>query len=1508
MPKNNFTSNPLDEEEKKANTKKKQKIKGNYILEETIGEGAFAKVKLGKHIYTGEKVAIKILNKNKLFQDINESNSNDNILNDIKKIRKEINILKKLKHRNIIQLYEIMESKTNLYIIMEYCEGKELFDYIVNHKYLSEKEACFFFQQIIDGVEYLHLSKITHRDLKPENLLLDKNNRICISDFGLSTTSEEIDSLLETPCGTPSYAPPEMLRGDKYNGVLSDIWSCGIILYSMLVGSLPCAESKEELIYNNIMSHNYYFPDYISQEAIDLIENMLNINPNERFNFEQIKSHKWFNIIKPRLRPGIIFGVHKIPIDKKILEKVEEYGYDKKKCYESVKNNIYDTNSSIYYLLLKQSVDENKPSISDLFSDEYLKYIRDVNNWILPEKINDAIYKNYDIDSNNFNIFTTMKVYTINNYTMNNNEDFEAIPEESNKENESLNESYFNLNNNNNKKDEESKKIFFNNLTENNNNNIIYYNNKEIENEKKRVNILLKKNKDIKSKKERFIKSMTNDLKKRKTINYNKNKGKKNNNKDVKNKMAHKKIFSDIIKNIHIENNFNTEQIKSTIFNEKYNKNVNNSEEKKVIKKTPDKKLKILLKKKLLFYNTKNKNNVLLLQKQENKTIDNNLNQKSLYKTQHSTNNIKDINNMFSSSNLNIETKNIKTKKIPKSSDKKNSFKKNKNKNYEINDKNINSIQASPKRTNKYKNSIIKNFKSRIINKNLSDNLYNFCESEPKIVTFHTNFPSCFNNKNIYKSQNYLIPENNRVESLKEITPISQNKKKLICNTNINIENDIIINDNKIESLNDIIDNKKKLELLHKLETDEMQFEKALNLIDNIASGSTLSSINEIQNNQDKYNIINHFGEKIIKNSVFGKYLTNKNNVIINNINRKGEIEDNFYKLQKYKNIIGIVEQLKNKKFKNKLIDFNINSFDEYLNDEDDKIFSQSLLKTKGIEHFIHIIKSSLNKKDKNSKTRNKSFEQKNDIYKELKDNQIKFPTSVNSFYYRKKDKKNLGYQNIKNNNYDLNKDININSRYQNNNKSYSNKKISSKSQSKSQNKKSKKKDKDKNRHNKILSNINIRANKIKNISETDESSSNYNSNNSSINEEKKEEKEDDKNLDKKCIDNNNNENENKFIKQTSEKTDIDKEIDNNKFDKNNLKNILIDTSLQKYEINDIYKNKNGEIVLTPHLGIKQSPFVPKNENNNNNQNKNENNNNISNQMNWDTFNLINKNDKSINSNNEGTSYFDINTNSLNDISLRPKNINQDLCNTYTEGFYRSENKRMPIVVSLNNKNTKKSKRIETTNDKKKINAKIKYMYSYNNTINSSKKKNTNLTIKNNIPFRDLIINISKNKSKEKNKNIPSQSFYNSFYNTGHEDCTLAKEKSHTENNLILNKNINYNTINYFYTKNNNNSNNVIKNLKNIKEFTPLDLLCILDIELNNSINKTKNFFNKKGFLCIEKDNGLRIIKGNSIIEIKFCKITKNEEYFNIKIKSNDLRKDKNIIKKLLYYIENNRN
>ena len=565
--------------------KNMQRRKGNYILEETIGEGAFAKVKLGTHIHTGEKVAIKILNKEKLFEEALEDNLANGIEGcDIQKIRKEINILKRLRHKNVIQLYEIMESKTNLYIVMEYCEGKELFDYIVRHKYLSEKEACRFFQQIIDGVEYLHLSNITHRDLKPENLLLDNKKRIRISDFGLSNMGEKIDSFLETPCGTPSYAPPEMLRGEKYNGVYSDIWSCGIILYTMLVGNLPCAESKEDLIYENIMTHNYYFPDNISDEAIDLIENMLKVDPTERYDFEQIKSHPWFNLVEPKLKPGIVYGVHKIPIDENILNKVETFGYDKKKVLKSLENYSYDSNCSIYYLTLKQFTRENKSSISDLFSNKYLEYLKDYKNWLKPEEINNPLFMNYEVEmpfeieqekAKNY-ISNALLAYNENNNKKKSFRNIESIPEEETKYNNKSFDAATNIHNNN-----------INDIDDNDN-----------DNHTDLKHPLSTKNRKISINKRVFIneidKFKKDDLKLKNQKNHskdekNKNNAKKNNPKTEKKPNANNSIIhSSIIENL----NRNKKIAKKVGVNTSAKKIHNNGIFSSKIK-TPDKKNKI---------------------------------------------------------------------------------------------------------------------------------------------------------------------------------------------------------------------------------------------------------------------------------------------------------------------------------------------------------------------------------------------------------------------------------------------------------------------------------------------------------------------------------------------------------------------------------------------------------------------------------------------------------------------------------------------------------------------------------------------------------------------------------------------------------------------------------------------------------------------------------------------------------------------------------------------------
>ena len=377
---------------------------GDYLLNEEIGSGGFAKVVQGIHIPTGEKVAVKIMDKAQIFSEP---------LN-LTRIQREIAILKIVRHRNIIKLYELMETPNKIYLVMEYCNGGELFDYIVSKQHLTERQACRFFQEIINSLEYLHSLNIVHRDIKPENLLLDKiNSKITLKliDFGISNCYNP-EKLLGTPCGTASYAPPEMHKGEEYYGLLSDVWSAGVVLYAMVFGYLPFCEDDEDTNINNIIEGNYEIPEEASPELADLLVHLLDINPLTRYDLEQIKQHPWFNMVKEyKSIPGVIEGYHRIPIDMKIVEACEQYGYEKDKVIESVEKCKYNRNSSVYYIILSKFKREGYHSISDLFSDVFLKFIKDPKNIIykgeedlddlLSENDNDEYDRNKKREENN---------------------------------------------------------------------------------------------------------------------------------------------------------------------------------------------------------------------------------------------------------------------------------------------------------------------------------------------------------------------------------------------------------------------------------------------------------------------------------------------------------------------------------------------------------------------------------------------------------------------------------------------------------------------------------------------------------------------------------------------------------------------------------------------------------------------------------------------------------------------------------------------------------------------------------------------------------------------------------------------------------------------------------------------------------------------------------------------------------------------------------------------------
>jgi len=338
------------------NKQTKSKSIGQYMLGKTIGEGTFGKVRIGTHILTGEKVAVKVLEKDRITD-----------VSDVERVAREIHILKIIRHPNIIQLYEIVETTKQLYLITEYMSGGELYEYIVANNRIKEPEACRLFQQVISGVEYIHKLNIVHRDLKPENLLLDFNKNVRIVDFGLSNTYKQGEKL-KTACGSPCYAAPEMIAGKKYNGLQVDIWSAGVVLFALLCGYLPFEDPNTANLYKKILSGDYTIPKFLSPQAKEMIKGILNIDPIKRFTIEDIRKHPWFSISQITARQGIIVGVHQIPTEPKVLKELEKYGFSPDYTQKCVEANKHNPATTTYYLLLQKFIREGGKSPADLTS------------------------------------------------------------------------------------------------------------------------------------------------------------------------------------------------------------------------------------------------------------------------------------------------------------------------------------------------------------------------------------------------------------------------------------------------------------------------------------------------------------------------------------------------------------------------------------------------------------------------------------------------------------------------------------------------------------------------------------------------------------------------------------------------------------------------------------------------------------------------------------------------------------------------------------------------------------------------------------------------------------------------------------------------------------------------------------------------------------------------------------------------------------------------------------
>ena len=444
---------------------------GNYLIQQTLGEGTFGKVKLGIYLPNDEKVAIKVLEKDRM------TDKDDQI-----RVKREFDMLSKFNHPNVILVTEIFESTDSYYSVMEFCEGGELFNYIVKKRRLTEKETAFFYFQIINGLEYIHSLGIVHRDLKPENLLLTKDHLLKIIDFGLSNYFVENQTeLLSTPCGSPCYASPEMVAGKKYNGIKIDIWSTGIILFAMLCGYLPFEDKNNDILFDKILECNLEFPEYLSEESKDLISKILVVDPEKRITIPQIKKHSFF--IKGKQLFDDVFTIR--PIDAPI-----ENNNDNNEI-EDKKEDINDENN-------KSNKNENE---NENTADDNNKINKNENVDIIDENNNNKKIKN---ENENVDIIENVK----REEQENNNRNYKESKIESKVNAEikdDLTENKENINIENFQNNENNIETIDNNNTNNNSN--INTNNQIDINEKNIIKnnkgFILNKNESKKSKKDR---------------------------------------------------------------------------------------------------------------------------------------------------------------------------------------------------------------------------------------------------------------------------------------------------------------------------------------------------------------------------------------------------------------------------------------------------------------------------------------------------------------------------------------------------------------------------------------------------------------------------------------------------------------------------------------------------------------------------------------------------------------------------------------------------------------------------------------------------------------------------------------------------------------------------------------------------------------------------------------------------------------------------------------------
>ena len=946
----------------------KHKQIGEYLLLSTIGRGTFSKVKLGLHIPTKQKVAIKILDKEKINDD-----------SDIERIRREIHILSILRHPNIVQLYETITNDNNIYIIMEYVEGKDLFQYIYSVHHLTEFKASQLFRQLISCLEYIHKLGIVHRDIKPENILLNKNkNFLKLVDFGLSNTYEK-DELIKTACGSPCYAAPEMISGKDYEGFYSDLWSCGVVLYCMLVGKLPFDDEDIKKLYHNIKIANYYMPNFLSINAQDLLRKILVTNPKRRIKLEELKRHPFFLMSeKTPMLKGIFVDNDEIEVDDEIVEKMrEKYFNNDEDCninydiiVQNVKNNLHNKITTIYNLLYKSKYEKN-------LNDEYLKnrnkFKKENNenkndnlNYSInysTNKKNNNIDENYDNENEKSPSFAKINPKIDNDKIIGNDPEIKDNIQSLNK-NDCKNSTEQNNENGKRYNIKNIKKLLFNKSNkEQNSENVLKNNEKENlsicnDNNEKRFNILVINN--FMSEKEssqidnfQNISSVNNKI----NPNNNKNRNAKidKKNKTLKNNIRNKKekaksLITDNSNNSHTKEIYDNIILKRIMKNNKTNLNRIHSIN--------------YYKKKRAKSSTNNSKKIFNFTISINHT-NNNINKNK--KKDNINNNINKI--QYNNKNNNFGINDVNIKPFPKS--KKINFDLFNYNNYNSN--NINAIRNENVRRHNYVLSKVKSTNGKNLNKSISfgNNKRNGTNKFKKYI------------KKLFEEESYSINNGNSKNKSINLSPLfhpnlEKNKDKKIFNriiTNNKNNKNLLLNiDSELSKLN-------KTNILDFYKANELKKSNSKNKNNNNSKVTNIS----IENNKELKNNIH-----IIKNINTNKF--------------KSDFEEKMIKYMK--------QRFKNCQRKNNSKDKPSNLYIKLSYNNNNNCDKKSKSGNKSPNSIISNHQSEANSNKSYFKYNNKIIVNSNNLKYKFSNNS----TKNNTINKNKKNKNNINFKNKKKN------------------------------------------------------------------------------------------------------------------------------------------------------------------------------------------------------------------------------------------------------------------------------------------------------------------------------------------------------------------------------------------------------------------------------------------------------------------------------------------------------------